>query len=115
MMDKSTIAALIPDLVSPDDTVRQSALRALYAGDEAAAVILCDLVAAGLNEAQTCAVLEVVGEIGGFDAIMLLLDVFYFEPRPRVKKAAAHALKRNNANLNAQERADVEEFLEDQS
>ena len=114
-MDKSAIAALIPDLVSPDDTVRQAALRALYAGDEAAAVILCDLVAAGLNEVQTCAVLAVLGDIGGFDALMLLLDVFYFEPRPRIKEAAAHALKRNTANLNAQERTDLEEFLDDPS
>jgi hypothetical protein len=114
-MDKSTIAAFIPDLVSSDDSVRQAALRALYEGDEATAIILCDLVAAGMNEAQTCAVLAVLGDIGGFDALMLLIDAFYFEPRPRVKEAAARALKRNLPNLSAQERADLDEFFEDQA
>ncbi len=112
-MDKATVVALIPDLVSPDEAVRHAALRALYQGDEAAAVLLCDQFAAGLNEAQGCAVLEVLGEMGGFDALMLLLSVFYFDPRPRIKQAAALALERNAANLNAEERADITAYLRD--
>jgi hypothetical protein len=110
-MDKTTVAALIPHLVSPNDTVRHAALRTLYAGDENAAVILCDLFAAGLNEVQACAVLEVLGEMGGFDALMLLFSAFHFDPRPGVKESAAFALERNSANLNAEERAEIAAFL----
>ena len=110
-MDKSTVAALIPQLVSRDDAVRHAALRTLYAGDEQAAVILCDLFAAGLNEAQACAVLEVLGEMGGFDALMLLFSAFHFDVRPAVKESAAFALERNSANLNADERTEITAFL----
>src|SRR4051812_44017853 len=106
-MDKITVVALIPDLVSSDEEIRHAALRAFYQGDETAAVLLCDQFAAGLNEAQGCAVLEVLGEIGGFDAMMLLLSAFYFDPRERIKQASALALERNAANLDAQERADI--------
>lgn len=110
-MDKNTVAALIPQLVSPDDAVRYAALRALYAGDEGAAVILCDLFAAGLNEPQACAVLEVLGEMGGFDALMLLFSAFHFDARPAVKETAAFALERNSANLTKDEREEIAAFL----
>lgn len=111
MITKAAVEALIPQIVSPDEAIRHAALRALYTGDEQTAVILCDLFAAGLNEAQGCAVLAVVGEIGGFDAMMLLISTFYFDPRPAIKQAAALAMQRNSAALTAEERADLETFL----
>jgi hypothetical protein len=114
-MDKSTAAALIPDLISPDEAVRHKALRVLYAGDEATVTVLCDLMAAGMSKPEGCAVIEVLGEIGGFEALMFLLDTFYFDTRSQIKLAAARALQRNTANLNAEERADLEKFFNDLS
>lgn len=64
---------------SPDE--RDSVLSAIYAADEDAVAALTDQFYAGVNEATGLAILEIVSDIGGWEARLLLEDVVHLTAR----------------------------------
>jgi len=101
----------IRQLNSPQSTERESAREALRALDEDAVDPLINAFYAGVNEAHGIAILELVGEIGGPDALTLLRNIGY-DPttRPAWREAARRALLLNRDNLSP---AEVETLLSD--
>ncbi|MBZ0294834.1 MAG: hypothetical protein K8L99_19885 [Anaerolineae bacterium] len=77
-----------------DVSQREQAREALLALDEDAVPALVDTFYAGVNEEQGIAVLQLVGEIGGYEAVNLLLDVYENE-RESWRNVAAEALRRD--------------------
>ncbi len=103
----------IRQLVSEDVAVREAAQTALRALDEDAVDPLINAFYAGVNESQGVAVLELVGEIGGPDALTLLRNVVY-DPtlRGTWQAAARRGLLLNRDNLSP---AEVQTLLESDS
>jgi len=101
----------IQQLISPQPTEREAAREALRALDEDAVDPLINAFYAGVNEALGIAILELVGEIGGPDALTLLRNIGY-DPttRPAWHEAARRALLLNRDNLSP---AEVESLLAD--
>lgn len=95
-------------LKNPTDEAQRATLLAL---DEDAVDPLISAFYAGVNEAQGVAILELVGEIGGPDALTLLRNVGY-DPTTRAawRVAARDGLMMNRANLSAEE---IEQLLTD--
>jgi lysophospholipase L1-like esterase len=74
-------AALLKQLTTGSDDERDSARQTLYALDEEAVEPLIDQFYAGVNEATGLAILEIVSDIGGWEARMLLEDVVHLSAR----------------------------------
>jgi hypothetical protein len=102
----------ITALGSPDETAREAAWAALRTLDEDAMDPLTDAFYAGVPEATGVCILNLVAEIGGPDALLLLRSVYDSSERPAWKRAAASGLLRNADNLEAVERDMLRRFLE---
>ncbi len=83
------------------------ARAALLALDEDAVNPLIDAFHAGVSEAGGLAIIDLVAEIGGPDALTLLRYVYHFEARPAWKTAARRGLLLNRSNLDASELAEL--------
>ena len=82
---------------------------ALFALDEEAVNLLADEFYAGVSEPLGVAILDIVGEIGGPDALSMLRNVYHFEDKHESwRKAGARGLLTNRDNLDA---AEVEELM----
>lgn len=91
------IYALVQQLVSHDVAAREQARFVLLGLDEVVVSSLIDLFYAGLSEAAGLAVIELVAEIGGFEARSLLEDVAHLSSygRESWRGAARLGLVRN--------------------
>jgi hypothetical protein len=84
----------------------------LLAVQEEAVEALADAYYAGLNETQARQILAVLGEIGGYEALNILRDVFQYELKLSLRLAAAEGLIRNAAVLSFDEKLALKDFLE---
>jgi hypothetical protein len=108
-MDSNTLRQLLPDLTSDDPVLREHVRHALFALDEDAVTLLVEEFFAGVSEGLGLAMLDVVSEIGGPEALSMLRNVYHFEERRESwKRAAAQGLLRNRDGLDA---AELEELL----
>lgn len=82
------ISQLIQQLTSGDETQRTAARQQILAMDEDAVEPLTDEFYAGVNEAAGEVILEILGEIGGWEALNVLRDT-YANPRYESWKIAA--------------------------
>lgn len=106
----SSFRALIDQLGAADMTVRAAARDELLRQDEDIVDLLIADYYAGLPQAVAAEVIGILGEIGGWEALNLLGDVYYSrETRPILKAAARRALLRNADNLDAQQAAQLRE------
>lgn len=87
-MDKTQIRAHIQSLTHEDLDIRQQARAALTAGDEAIIDTLIDEFYAGVNEQTGIALLDIIGQIGGYMAINTLEYVYHFDPHDAWKTIA---------------------------
>jgi hypothetical protein len=97
---------LLRQLTSSDLTEQHDARQALLAMDEDTVDPLIAEFYAGVNEAVGVVILDLVGEIGGPDALLLLKNVYY-DPgqRPAWREASRNGLLHNRDNLNPDELA----------
>ena len=111
-MSGSDIAQLVKALMADDVETRHEARSSLLALDEDAVDGLVDEYYAGGNDATGVAILEVVAEIGGPDAMSTLRNVFYLETARRdLQLAAARGLLHNRYSLSPHEIEAVERFV----
>ncbi|MBZ0286976.1 MAG: hypothetical protein K8I30_05135, partial [Anaerolineae bacterium] len=95
---------LLTDLTSADDSRREAARAALLAYDEAIVDPLIGEFYSGVSEVSGVAILDLVAEIGGPDALSLLRNVYHFDDHHAAwREAAALGLLRNRHNLDAAE------------
>ena len=106
----STFRALMNQLGSLDPAERESARTSLLQMDEDVMDLLVAEFYGGMPEKLAVALLEITGEIGGYEALNLLGDVYYsHDTRPTLKTAARLALLRNADNLDPQQVAKLKE------
>lgn len=74
-MKQDELHGIIRDLVAADNAVRQDARIRLLQLDEMIISDLIDQFYAGVNETTGIALLGIIGEIGGYEALQLLEDV----------------------------------------
>jgi len=107
-------AQLVKQLVDSDPATRQSARTTLLEMDENAIDPLIDQFYAGVTDAEGVAILQIMAEIGGPDALSTLRNVFYFEDtRPILQRCAANGLLHNRIALSHKELEEVKLFLAD--
>ena len=105
-------AELVKQLVDENPAIQQSAKMAILALDEEAIDSLNDQFFAGVNDTVGLAILDIIAEIGGPDAMSTLRNVFYFEEtRHSLQQSAARGLLHNSQSLSPKELDDVESFL----
>lgn len=93
--------------------IHQMAARMiLLAVQEEAIEALTDAYYAGVNETQAKMILGVLGEIGGYEALNILRDVFQYEANSSLKLTAAEGLIRNAGALSLEEKIVLKEYLE---
>ena len=108
----SGYAQLVEQLVDEDANRRESAKKTLLALDEMAVDGLIDGFYAGVTDTQGVAILEVIAEIGGPDAMSTLRNTFHFEEmRIPLKNAAARGLLHNAQSLSPNEFQAVKKYL----
>jgi len=110
-MADANFSQLVKQLADDNLNVQQAARMILLALDEDAVDPLIDEFYAGVTEAQGVAVLAIMAEIGGPDAMSTLRNVFHFETRPTLKRAAASGLLHNSDNLSQDELEDVTMYI----
>jgi hypothetical protein len=103
---------LVQRYISGQPIHQIAARMILLAVQEEAVEALADAYYAGVNEAQAGMILGVLGEIGGFEALNILRDVFQYEPNPKLKLNAAEGLIRNAGVLSFDEKLALKNFLE---
>jgi hypothetical protein len=98
------IRHLFEQLVSPDAEQREAARLKWLEMDEDAVDLLAAEYYAGVPEKLGIALLDILGEIGGWEALNLINEVYYnHEVRPALRKAAHRALLSNRDNLDSAE------------
>lgn len=104
---------LVQRLLNGQAIHQMAARMILLAVQEEAVEAIADAYYAGVNEAQAKTLLGLLGEIGGYEALNILRDVFQYEPNPQIKLAAAEGLIRNAQALSFDERLNLARFLMD--
>lgn len=103
---------LVEQLVSSTLQNQMNARMTLLAEQEDAVDPLSNVYFGGVDDKQGAAILDVMAEIGGFEALAVLRNVFAFEDhRPILRYAAAKGLLHNGHNLSPDELVDVNRFL----
>lgn len=106
------IAKLVDQLVDESSLNQQAAKMILLALGEDAVNPLIDEFYAGVNDAQGVAILNVIADIGGPDAMSTLRSVFHFEDsRLKLKMAAANGLLHNSISLSQDELEEVASYI----
>ena len=99
-----TFRTLMNQLASVDAAERESARATFLQMDEDVMDLLVAEFYAGMPEKLAVSLIEIIGEIGGYEALNLLGDVYYSpDTRPVLKVAARRALLRNADNLEPQQ------------
>jgi hypothetical protein len=95
---------LLSDLIQDDATQRENAHAALCALDEEIVDPLVGEFYSGVSERLGIAIIELVAEIGGPDALSLLRNVYHFDDHHAAwRDAARQGLLHNRHNLDATE------------
>ena len=95
-MTPEDIQRLVTQLTSLILVERTAARLAFLKMDEEAVQPLADELYSGVSETTGVAILELMGEIGGWEALAVLQDIYFAESsRPSLARAAAQALKDN--------------------
>jgi len=95
-MTPQDIKRLIVQLTSAVLVERTAARLLFLKMDEDAIQPLADELYSGVSEPTGVAILELMGEIGGWEAIAVLQDIYFAESsRPTLVKVAEQALKDN--------------------
>lgn len=113
-MPQPNYEALVKQLVSEKASERKVAQMILLSMQEDAIEPLADQYFAGVTDAEGNAILSMIAEIGGYEAIHLLHDVFTHEARPRLRRAAAMGLIKHIHALPQAEREQVAQYLADE-
>lgn len=96
MPTQAEIRVLLKQLVSDDAAQSDAARMALYKLDEYAVDPLADEFYSGVSMQEAAAILDVLGEIGGPDALIVLRDAYgVLETTDEIRQTAALALARN--------------------
>jgi hypothetical protein len=104
---------MVCQLTGADADEREAARARLLAMDEDAVNPLLDVFYGGVSEAEGLAILDVVAEIGGPDALSMLRNVYHFEEKRKAwQDAAARGLMQNADNLDAGEADEVRGYIE---
>ncbi len=99
-----TFRTLMKQLASLDTAEHNTARDALLRMDEDAMDLLVAEYDAGMPDKLAVSLLNIIGEIGGYEALNLLGDVYYsHDTRSAVKAAARLALLRNADTLDPQQ------------
>jgi hypothetical protein len=80
-MMPETLRSMIVDLANPDEQQRQQAHQALLQEDEVIIPALIDEFYAGVGMQTGTALLELIGQIGGYQAIGLFLELLTDSPQ----------------------------------
>ena len=89
------VQALVKQLLSDDEPRREQAYFALLEREEDVVPPLIDAFYAGVTEAQGVLLLDLLGAIGGYEALNLLADVLENGEKPGWRERAALGLARN--------------------
>lgn len=105
-------AQLVKQLVDDNSNVQNQARHTLIMLDEDAVSPLVDEFYAGVTDNQGIAILKVIADIGGPDAMSTLRSVFHFEEqRLMLKQTAAEGLLHNRHSLSPKEIIEIKSFL----
>lgn len=74
-MSELNFTELLKTILRGDVSQRESAFQSIYQLDEEAVAPLIDEFYAGVNEQTGVLILEIIGEIGGYEARQLLTDI----------------------------------------
>lgn len=110
---KILIKQLLND--NPDEAV--SARQTLLALDEDNVNPLLDEFYAGVNETQGITILDMLAEIGGYEALNALRSICFFDlsTRPQFRKVAAKGLLLNSDNLSPDEHEKATQIANEES
>ena len=111
--DPQRIRQVVRRFISADATSSMAARMILLALQEDAVDPLADEYYSGVNPAQGVAILELIGHIGGFEAMLILRNVFQWEDRPAFKRAAALALLANPNGLSPHEWDELRAYVDE--
>jgi len=104
--------ALIERFLLSDAVHSAAARMILRALQEDAIESLADTYYAGVSDEQAIALLELIAEIGGYEALNMLRDIVRHELKRRdVRLTAAAGLLHNSDNLSKKERKTLERFV----
>ncbi|MEM9950722.1 MAG: hypothetical protein AAF846_03925 [Chloroflexota bacterium] len=104
--------ALVERFLVAEPIHRMAARMILLALQEDAVEALEDAYYAGVTDKQGIAILELLGEIGGYEALHMMRDIVKHETKRRsLRVVAAKGLMRNADNLSKKERKVIERFL----
>ena len=97
---KLDYAQTLKSIVTGSDDDRIAVLKAIYAQDEQAASPLIDQFYAGVSETTGLVIIQILSDMGGYEAINFFYDVVHHERRyPSWRAAAIHALQRDGHEL----------------
>ena len=104
-MNRPDFHELIKQVVSENSNEQAQARKTLLALDEDAVSLLLDEYYAGVNEAQGSAIVSLLAEIGGYEALNALRSICFFDlsTPPHLRKVAAKGLLANRENLSPNE------------
>jgi hypothetical protein len=95
MLLKSTLRQHLRELVASDSDVQADARLAILRYDEDAVEPLADEFYSGVDDATGSVILNLLGEIGGPDALLVLIDVYEWGKNPAWRDVAGRALRDN--------------------
>lgn len=105
---------LVRHLVGTGEMQPLAARVILLSLQEDAVDPLVDIYYAGVDEKTGVAILEILAEIGGPDALAVLRNVYTFDDEhPAFQRAAARGLLRNRYNLDSEELEDIARYVRD--
>jgi hypothetical protein len=112
-MNQPNYRLLVQQLLSDDVDQQMEAQKTLLALEEDAVTGLLDEYYAGVNEAQGLAILEILAQIGGYEALNALRSLIFFDlsTPAALRTAAAQGLLQNSDNLSPDEIQKVTDYL----
>lgn len=116
-MSQPDFREVIKQLVSTNTDEKEQAQQILFALDEDAVSPLLDEYYAGVNEAQGSAILSLLADIGGYEALNALRSICFFDLSTplQLRKAAARGLLSNSGNLSPDEYTKVLNIINKES
>lgn len=111
-MEATRFRNLVTQMAQPQPEQRLAARMLLLSLQEDAVNPLIDVYYAGVTDTEGVAILSLLAEIGGWEAMNVLRSIFEFETeRTILKRAAASGLLHNADNLSQHERESIALFL----
>jgi len=99
---------LLSQVMDSNPAQQMAARMIILAMEEDAVNALIDIYYAGVTDAEGEAILEIIAEIGGYEAVLILRNIYDFEDsRPQLRHSAAKGLLRNSDSLTQEEREDI--------